>query len=224
MTAGTRFDNLAADVARRGFAFLPEAGEDAWARLVEAGGGAEVLPIAGAVTHLVPRGAGERGPNTYSGNFGLGEFPLHTDLAHWWLPPRFLLLRCLRGSPEVATRVLRASELIRCVGGDRLRCALVEPRRPTLGRRPLLHMLEASDTCAAFRWDPLFLRPATEASAEVWEAVTRCLALAAPQSCFLTRPGDILVVDNWAALHGRSAAPPSARSRHVERCYLRWLA
>jgi hypothetical protein len=32
---------------------------------------------------LVPLNVDEAPPNTYSGNFGCAEFPLHTDLAHW---------------------------------------------------------------------------------------------------------------------------------------------
>lgn len=40
-------------------------------------------------------------PNTYSGIFGLERFPFHTDLAHWPIPPRYLLLRCIRGYEDV---------------------------------------------------------------------------------------------------------------------------
>jgi hypothetical protein len=48
------------------------------------------------VQTLIPRKVSSSPPNTYSGNFGHAEFPLHTDLAHWALPPRYLLLRCIR--------------------------------------------------------------------------------------------------------------------------------
>lgn len=34
------------------------------------------------VQMLKPRSPRESELNTYSGNFGLGEFPLHTDMAH----------------------------------------------------------------------------------------------------------------------------------------------
>jgi len=36
----------------------------------------------------------ERAPkNSMSGLFGLGEFPPHTDVAHWHTPARYVLLR-----------------------------------------------------------------------------------------------------------------------------------
>lgn len=48
---------------------------------------------------LVAKDLGCSGPNTYSGLFGLEEFPLHTDLAHWHSPPRYILLRVLTSKP-----------------------------------------------------------------------------------------------------------------------------
>jgi Taurine catabolism dioxygenase TauD, TfdA family. len=38
--------------------------------------------------------------NQYSGNYGLAEFPLHSDLAHWAVPPRYFMLRCVAGAVE----------------------------------------------------------------------------------------------------------------------------
>ncbi|MGO4910705.1 hypothetical protein ACEN2J_20760, partial [Pseudorhodobacter sp. W20_MBD10_FR17] len=49
----------------------------------------------GLVQALVPRS--EAAPNSYSGIYGLGHFPFHSDLAHWRTPPRYLLLRCVTG-------------------------------------------------------------------------------------------------------------------------------
>ena len=81
-----------------------------------------------AVQSLIPRDKSESSPNTYSGNFGLSEFPLHTDLAHWALPPRYVLLRCLHGQATVSTRLLDGRSIIRSLGAVRLRSALVQPR------------------------------------------------------------------------------------------------
>src|SRR5579871_6269045 len=53
------------------------------------------------VQQLTPKLMSEAGPNTYSGIYGIGEFPLHTDLAHWREPPRYLILRCLVGCNAV---------------------------------------------------------------------------------------------------------------------------
>ena len=55
------------------------------------------LPGVAEVQVLTPRHEATTSPNTYSGNFGIHAFPLHTDLAHWFLPPRYLALRCVVG-------------------------------------------------------------------------------------------------------------------------------
>jgi hypothetical protein len=47
------------------------------------------------VQSIRPREKSQVGDNQYSGHYGLNAFPLHTDLAHWILPPRYFLLRCL---------------------------------------------------------------------------------------------------------------------------------
>jgi hypothetical protein len=79
-----------------------------------------------SVQALKPYGTGEASPNTYSGNFGTNEFPLHTDLAHWAAPPKFLALRCVRGGAGgVATRIWDGKALIASVGVEVLRRALV---------------------------------------------------------------------------------------------------
>ena len=57
-------------------------------------------------------------PNTYSGNYGTDEFPLHTDMAHWAVPPRYLLLRCVIGAASVATRLLDGRQLVATIGDD----------------------------------------------------------------------------------------------------------
>ena len=45
------------------------------------------------VQTLMPRLEENSEKSSYSGNFGYSEFPLHTDMAHWYLPPRFFILR-----------------------------------------------------------------------------------------------------------------------------------
>jgi len=51
---------------------------------------------------LVVSEAGSKRANTYGGNYGLRKLPIHTDLAHWYRPPRYVLLRCIVGAPPSA--------------------------------------------------------------------------------------------------------------------------
>jgi hypothetical protein len=82
----------------------------------------------GIVQSLIPRALDEAEPNTYSGNFGLSEFPLHTDLAHWATPPRYLMLRCIRGDPKIVTPILDAKEVVAGVGAAGLGIPLARAR------------------------------------------------------------------------------------------------
>lgn len=158
--------------------------------------------------------------NTYSGNYGFDSFPLHTDLAHWFLPPRYFSLRCISGSPTVETQLLDSRLLISDVGENSLSRTLAIPRRPINGTLPLLRILERhSSSELAIRWDKLFITPATRFSEGVFDAIESVLTSLSVITITLSNPGDTVIIDNWRMLHGRSAVPVSFRTRHIQRCY-----
>lgn len=174
-----------------------------------------------AVQQLTPREPSATNRNQYSGTFGLGVFPLHTDLAHWARPPRYLLLRCIRGARDVRTLILPAERIEEVSGSGVVRRAVVRPRRANRRRvcLPLpLRFTEGQDT--GFRWDSLFLTPVNECAAEIAQAMSaidwRRHGLV---ECQLAEPGDTLLLDNWHCLHGRSAVQGSDVSRRIERAY-----
>lgn len=105
-------------------------------------GDIDVIEGLAPVQTLVPHDSDEAQPNTYSGNFGRSDFPLHTDLAHWVRPPRYFALRCICGAPNITTYLLDGQLLIDTFGSDVLRMALVQPRRPMRNRKQLLRLLE----------------------------------------------------------------------------------
>ena len=187
----------------------------------------DVAYVAGVrdVQVLRPHALEQATPNTYSGNYGLGEFPFHTDLAHWALPPRYFLLRCLSGAKAVATLLLDGRRLIEATGSVVLSRAIVQPRRPVAGQRPLLRLLHRwPNQDALLRWDAVFIIPATRSGQSGFEAVRAFLATAQPERVALESPGDVIVVDNWRMLHGRSPAPIAAQARCIERVYLNTLS
>jgi L-asparagine oxygenase len=182
----------------------------------------EIVKLPGIcdVQVLAPRRTDESPPNIYSGNFGCEEFPLHTDLAHWSVPPKYLALRCVAGTNDVATRIFDSRELVSTLGSTTLRRALVQPRRPINRARPLLRLLENGSTERwLFRWDRLFVVPATPESSLVCEAVGEYLSLSTAAEIVLVNPGDTLIIDNWRMLHGRSAVGATALQRRIERTY-----
>jgi hypothetical protein len=171
------------------------------------------------VQALRPRTVAEASKNRYSGHFGLGKFPLHTDLAHWALPPRYLFLRCVVGSADVSTNVLRSDTVIAPVGTSILEKALLSARA-RYGYSGLLRALCQRGDTRVFRWDPLFLKPANKYGQVLatimlgseWDAVVK--------SIVLEQAGDSILIDNWQMLHGRSQIPLQSRDRHIDRIYL----
>ncbi len=158
-------------------------------------------------------------PNTYSGNYGRGEFPLHTDLAHWSLPPRYFVLRCVVGAENVPTRLVDGFDLIEAVGELKMSRAIVQPRRPIVGRLSLLHLLDTHAKAKVLRWDELFIVPVTAEGRSAFEAVRDYLVQSKSIEITLAKPGDTLVVDNWRMLHGRAASSEMTR-RRLDRAYI----
>jgi L-asparagine oxygenase len=158
--------------------------------------------------------------NIYSGNYGLDAFPFHTDLAHWYLPPRFLLLRCICPADRVATLLHRHESVISALDPVTIRRALFRPRRKLRGQSALLRLLQPSAGSVIFRWDQLFLHPANDEAAEVATHMQSVQPAFVENRVVFDRPGDTLLIDNWAMLHGRTPVPDAGLHRLVERVYL----
>jgi L-asparagine oxygenase len=217
---------LSQELDESGFAILPGFAPESSTDVVVASLG-NVVTLTGTtpVQVLRPREKADSPPNIYSGQFGKSEFPMHTDLAHWYVPPRYFVLRCVVGAPDVATRLLDGLGIMERFGIDTLYRTLLQPRRPSDGRRPLLRMLNRTDAGEhQLRWDSLFVQPATESSSKTFQAISEFIDAQLEKQIYLTNPGDTLVIDNWRMLHGRSAVPPTAGARHIERAYMRSLA
>jgi alpha-ketoglutarate-dependent taurine dioxygenase len=214
--------DLKTKIARDGYAFMP-AYRAAVSTTIAAAELGQVLVLPGVTETQVlrPRHRLSSPPNIYSGNFGMEEFPLHTDLAHWAVPPAYFLLRAVTGSDAVTNRLVDTRALVETVGELTLRRGLVRPRRKVNGTTTLLRLLERRHEDMRFiRWDELFIVPASRSGAEACRAVAEYLARAEPTELTLRNAGDTLVVDNTRILHGRSAVPESAGNRHIERAYL----
>lgn len=206
-------------VARYGYAFVHEyyLGVDTVA-VANALGQPLTPRTGGLIQDLVPRATST--PNTYSGIYGLDRFPFHTDLAHWRLPPRYLLLRCVTGSADVPTLLLDGQTIFDVVKLDILTRAIFKPRRPREGVVTLLRLCEPIDGGYCFRWDEVFLRPASRIGDIAGRLVREQLLKCEPVSIALARAGDTLLIDNWRVLHARSPIPAELQDRKIQRVYL----
>lgn len=174
------------------------------------------VPGDSVVQCLVPSESKEKEASSYSGNFGMGEFPFHTDLAHWYKPPRYLLLRCIVPSSVVFTSILPSGPLFSEENKNDLRRALFRPRRRLDGRLSALRLFEMD----FYRWDPLFLRPLCNMSKLLQSRIEERIAKSTPYKVTFVQKGDCVLIDNWNVLHARSAIPPEATNRKIERIYL----
>lgn len=172
--------------------------------------------VCASVDTLTTTAPGTKPLNTYGGNYALSRLPLHTDLAHWAVPPRYLILRCVVGSPDVVTHVVHQREIARSTPVGLIDRALLRPRRRLDGRMFLLRMRHGS----IFRWDSLFLEPDNAEARLVREILAEEPSRFAPAEVVMDQPGRAILIDNWSALHGRGAVPLSAVSRRLERVYL----
>lgn len=171
------------------------------------------MPIAQTLTPRESRGEEK---SNYSGNFGMSAFPFHTDLAHWYIPPRYFLLRCIEPSIEVTTNFVSASEVFSQEESINLRRALFRPRRRLDGRLSMLR-LHQNDL---FRWDTLFIQPMTKIASEMQTRIDNRLKDIQQLEVCLENSGDCVLVDNWKMLHSRSAVPVTSKNRKIERVYI----
>jgi L-asparagine oxygenase len=212
--------SLSARLAVDGYAFLPGYRRSAGTAQIAADFG-EPLALwdSAVVQHLVPRRTST--PNTYSGIFGFGRFPFHTDLAHWRWPPRYLLLRCVRGFADVPTLLIDGRTVAAAVSLDVMRRAVVRPRRPQKGEMHFLRLWQNGDAGEELlRWDDVFLKPASRVGELAFQKVREHLEAVQPNAIAMSEASDTLIVDNWRMLHARPAIGDGREHRCLDRVYL----
>lgn len=179
-------------------------------------GSPSVISGVATVQELVPRSIGQASDSSYGRIYGLGQFPLHTDMAHWCVPPHYFLLRCVQPAPQVKTLALHSRHLFAEEDDVTLRRALFRPRRRLDGRLTSLRLFERG----RYRWDPVFIVPITASAAKLRERILLRIEATDVEELSLEDPMDCLIIDNWTVLHGRSDVPPGCVHRKIERVYL----
>jgi len=204
-------------------AFLPEA-----TTMDVASALGKVLDIQGllpssripTVQSLRPREASAVRDNQYSGVHGLGAFPLHTDLAHWAIPPRYFVLRCIVPAENVGTLVLPWSAVIPELGSIDMRKAVFTARKKRAGCSGLVRALSRHAGTDIRRWDSIFLRPLNQPAHALDHLLREERWTRAAKRIPLRQAGDTILVDNWRILHGRDRVPVESTGRLLERAYL----
>lgn len=139
--------------------------------------------------------------NTLSSRYGLGPFPFHTDGAHWWTPPRFLVLYCV--SPGEGHRPTHLADFARANLTPMEGRILCDDIWKVVGvRSPFLCSVgRASKGSIAIRYDAACMEPAGVAG-ESSQVLADIIRRAARDEIRWSR-GDLLVIDNSRMLHAR---------------------
>lgn len=154
----------------------------------------------------------------------------HTEAAFHPHRPRFLLLLCLRGDPAAATTLCSVHALLGALS-PRDRSVLAMPRFTTAAdesyvggpssRRSLPRPILTGERTRPKLWlDADLMRGLDE---EAQAALDRLSALAARQATgVVLEAGDLLVVDNDVAVHGRSPFSPrfDGQDRWLQRTFV----
>lgn len=173
------------------------------------------VPTMPLVQTLTPRQKENELKNIYSGNFGLDDFPFHTDLAHWYVPPRYLFLRCIVPGPDVATKLIDSRDICGDIDADIFSRSHFKPRKRLDKAANLLKIKQGE----IFRWDSIFIEPANSNAEMLKLKIQDAISNAKYISLNLDRSGQCLLIDNWRILHGRSAVSKKSMGRRIERVY-----
>ncbi len=167
---------------------------------------------------LTPKDKASDHLNRYHGNFGFGEYPAHTDFAHWFIPPRYLLLRARTGTSAVRTFIYPTHVLSDLLSSEAVHRALFFPR----AARTVTALPFRIPKCDEFtiRYDSFFIQPANVQAAYCMEILRSDVFLSTRKSIVLSDSRHALVIDNWRCLHGRDAVQINDRNRAIERVYL----
>jgi hypothetical protein len=169
------------------------------------------------IQSLIGRPRDEAPRNSLSGIFGLGEFPPHTDVAHWHTPARYVLLRCTTAN-DIPTILLDSKDFL--THQQRQLWAQSTWKVTRISFPFLCSMAFVCNGVEGLRWDSCCMTPYGKRAEEARPMIIDTLGTAlrtAGQEVRWTSPGMVLVIDNWRMLHARPAIPNKSQQRELRR-------
>lgn len=167
---------------------------------------------------LLPTEADAAKPRSLSKVHAVGEFPLHSDTAHWLTPCRYVMLACVSpGSGSRPTLLMDARRLPL----DEHQSSLLHstPLRVTNGRNSFFSTI-LSRARPFVRFDPGCMTATTPDGVKALEVLARQNWPDYIETV-LWKTGTVLVMDNWRVLHGRGHADCPDADRKLLRISIR---
>ncbi|QYK54277.1 MAG: TauD/TfdA family dioxygenase [Fimbriimonadaceae bacterium] len=154
------------------------------------------------------------GAQSYSGQYGLSEFPLHTDFAEERVPPRVLALICIDpGKMLTPTLVMPLMELKE---RKKLLDCICEVR--TRNGNFTSSVVSNSKGELLLRYEKHAMSPMGRYSKVIFDHFLDDIK---PTLVRLSK-GQILLIDNWCCLHGRGAVAEESSDRRILRKVGNW--
>ena len=170
-----------------------------------------------SVDTLSPRINDNEARSSLSGKFGLDEFPLHNDTAHWTVPARVIVLGCIKSSlHDIPTYLCDTHKIVLSSRGRQLVEASVFFVHN--GRFSFYTSILCSNR-KYIRCDPGCMEAEDDNATEALELFSR-RKLEKYCNELILKPGDILIIDNWRTLHGRGFVAKHDMDRRLLRVYV----
>ena len=160
------------------------------------------------VEPILPQDMHNAPPRSLSALYGLGELPFHMDSAHNLKPARWLVIGCVDpGRAQAQTRLIDMKGF--SFSRDELNILCSAPLLVRTGRGSFYSSI--LDRNRPFlRYDPGCMEPVDPRGEEAMGIMQQ--AIAQSEKCLHTwSAGEVLMIDNWRLLHGRSASTADAR-------------
>lgn len=149
------------------------------------------------IDNLVPLQEIDANKQSLSANYGINDFPFHTDGAYFKIPPRYIILRYLQGISSPTPTLLINLEQIKEVDKQNLKFSIwkVKSRSKTFLSTIL------SDNNDIFRYDQCTMRPLNERNDNriFFENLIGTL----PKTIIEWELNKTVIIDNWKNLHSR---------------------
>ena len=160
--------------------------------------------------------------NTTSALYGLGKFPFHTDLAHWPLPPRYVVMGNGNTLSNIPTLLLdtRSSGLFEhlCKNAKLGVWNIKKTLRPFA-----CSLFLTQSNKIGLRWDSNVMSPLNIAARQIGTELSQLLESESRTHEISHKwnvPGLCVVIDNWRVLHSRPSIPLNEASRVLYRVFV----
>jgi hypothetical protein len=149
------------------------------------------------IDHLVPTESSDAHPQSLSANFGIGNFPFHTDGAYFKIPPRFIIMRYLNGIPKPTPTVICDLNQLNSEDKGYLKHSIWKVK----SRNNEFLSTILSDDETFFRYDRCVMTPVI--SIKQNESYFESMIDELPKTEINWTINKVVIINNWTTLHTR---------------------